>query len=382
MTSMTIRSERGMALPLALFALVIIGALIAAVFTVARLEQRQGNSAIGTLQAFETAETGLANLVANWNTSSYNGMAVDSTLTLPTVTVAGGTRYARTLRKVNATTFLARSEGQLLDPNGRIRNRREVLQIYRLLVAQIPVNAAITTRVGLNVTGSSQVSGLDNVPGAWGGTCPPPGAALPGIRDSSGNVNTSGACSGASCIVGVPQIQTDPTVTSASFTQWGSVSFASLAASATKVLSGNVYNGIAPVTTGSPAVCSQSVLTNWGAPLGPTTHACFNYMPIIYHPGDVKLNGGAGQGILLVGGDLELAGGFEFFGPVIVQGHFRSTGTGGHIYGGLMANGADLTVSLLSGNSVVNYSSCAVSRALQAAATARPLGGRSWVAVY
>lgn len=382
MTSDSVRSRRGMALPLALFALVIIGALIAAVFTVARLEQRQGNNAIGTLQSFEAAETGLANLVANWNTTSYNGIAVDSTLTFTPVTVSGGTRYAASLRKLNATTFLARSEGQLRDPNGRIRNRREVLQIYRLLGPQIPIASAITTRVGINVTGSSQVSGVDSVPAGWGSTCPPPGATLPGIRDSSGHVTTSGACSGASCIVGSPRIQTDPTITSASFTQFGAVSFAALAASATKVLSGSVYNGIGPATTGSPAVCNQSVLTNWGAPRNASTHPCFNYFPVIYHPGDVKLNGGSGQGILLVGGDLEVAGGFEFFGAVIIMGRLRSTGTGGHIYGGLMANDADLSVSLLSGNSVVNYSSCSVSRALQAVATARPLGGRSWVAVY
>lgn len=382
MTITSLRSRRGMALPLALFALIIIGVLITAVFTIARLEARQGNGSIATLQAFEAAETGLATMLGNWNTASYNALQVDSTLTLPTVTVGGGARYATSIRKMNATTFLARSEGQLLDPNGRISTRREVVQLMRLLQAQIPINAAITTRVGINVTGSSQVSGVDSIPGGWGSSCPPAGPTRPGIRDSSGNVTTSGACSGASCIVGSPRIQTDPTVTTSSFTQFGAVSFASLAASATKVLSASVYNGIGPVTTGSPAVCSTGVLTNWGAPRSPSTHACFNYLPVIYHPGDVKLNGGTGQGVLLVGGNLELAGGFEFFGPVVVMGRLRSTGTGGHIYGGLMANDADLTVSLLSGNSVVNYSSCAVNRALQAIATGRPLGGRSWAAVY
>lgn len=371
-----------MALPLALFALIIIGVLITAVFTIARLEQRQGNGSVATLQAFEAAETGLATLLANWNTAAYNALQVDSTLTLATVTLGGGARHSTSIRKINQTTFLARAEGQLRDPNGRIRTRREVLQVLRLLTPQIPINAAITTRVGITITGSSQVSGVDSIPNGWGGSCPPAGATLPGVRDSSGNVTTSGACSGASCITGSPRIQTDPTISSSSFTQFGSVTFSSLAASATKVLSGNVYNGIAPVTTGSPAVCNQSVLTNWGAPRSATTHACFNYFPIIYHPGDVKLNGGSGQGILLVGGDLELAGGFEFFGPVIVMGRVRSTGTGGHVYGGLMANDADLDVTLLSGNSVVNYSACAVNRALQAVATGRPLGGRSWAAVY
>ena len=92
--------------------------------------------------------------------------------------------------------------------------------------------------------------------------------------------------------------------------------------------------------------------------------------------------GGRAQGILLVVGDLNLSGGMEFYGPVIVQGRVRSTGTGGHIYGGLMAGQADLDTSTLTGNSVAQFSSCAVARALQASANARPLTGRSWAQLY
>ena len=136
----------------------------------------------------------------------------------------------------------------------------------------INMNAAITTRTGLTVSGSSDISGIDSIPSSMSAICPPAGPTVPGIRDSSGNVTTSGACSGASCIVGNPQILTDPTVSSNSFTQFGSTNFAQLAARANFTISGTI-NSIAPATTGSPAVCDYSLTTNWGAPLAPVRHA-------------------------------------------------------------------------------------------------------------
>ena len=81
-------------------------------------------------------------------------------------------------------------------------------------------------------------------------------------------------------------------------------------------------------------------------------------------------------------GDLDVSGGVEFYGPVIVLGTIRSTGTGGHIYGGVMSSNANLGTVLVSGNSVVNYSSCTIARALQGISLAAPLGERSWAQLY
>jgi hypothetical protein len=203
---------------------------------------------------------------------------------------------------------------------------------------------------------------------------------MPGIRDSSGNVTTGGSCSGASCIVGNPQILTDPTITSSTFTNFGNTTFAQLAASANMTVSGTI-NSIAPATTGSPAYCNTAIGTNWGAPLAPAS-LCGGYFPVIYAPGNVRLTGGAGQGILLVNGDLDISGGVEFYGPVIVMGTVRSTGTGGHIYGGVMSNNANFGTVLVSGNSVVNYSACTIARALQGVSTAVPLAERGWAQLY
>ncbi len=374
------RDRRGIALALALFATVIATLLITAVFYIARLEQRMGNNRIASMQAREAAETGLAAVLANWSTAAYNTMASSAVFTIPQTTVGGGASYNGSLRRLTPTTFLISVNGEYR-VGGQVITRRQLARIVRLTQPSINMHAAVTTRVGITVSGSSQVSGVDSIPGSWGGQCPPAGPTQPGIRDSSGAVNTSGACSGAACITGSPQILTDPTVSSSTFNQFGDIDFNDLAALAEKTVAGTV-TGIGPtVNTGPPVSCRVGDYSNWGDPLNPSG-ACGNYFPIVYAPGDVRLSGGWGQGILLVAGDLEIAGGVEFYGPVIVQGRIRSTGTGGHIYGGLMAANADFSVSLLSGNSVVNFSSCAINRALNGSARAKAIRERSWAQVY
>lgn len=382
--SMDLHSERGIALPVVIFTMVIIGAVVAGTFYLARQEARTGDNTMASVAAFEAAEAGVSQVIANWQPTSYNGIAPGSTVVLNTASLGGNATYTPTLSRLSPSLFLIRSAGRYQAGNSTPRSLREVGVLARLDKPVLNMTSAITVRVGLKISGSSQVSGIDSVPAGWDPDCPPPGPLAPGIRDSSGNVQTSGACSGGSCITGSPKIMTDTTITSNSFHQFGNVTFAQLAAGANKVITGTV-NGLAPSVTNPPApavpACDYSVLNNWGDPLDPLGE-CYNYFPIIYAPGDVKLNGGVGQGMLLVGGNLDLTGGVEFYGPVIVQGTVKSTGTGGHINGGLMANNADLGVTLISGNSVVSFSSCSINRALTGASSVAPIEERSWSELY
>ena len=116
------------------------------------------------------------------------------------------------------------------------------------------------------------------------------------------------------------------------------------------------------------------------------TSPCFNYFPIVYHYGDLSISGsGSGQGILLVEGNLNVQGRIDFYGPVIVTGGVDVRGTGSDdvkFYGGIMAQNVTLDDSRLTGNATVNYSSCAIKRALQGSAFAEPLNERSWVQLY
>ena len=381
MATPLLRDRRGMALPLALFALVITSAMMMGVFYVGRLEQRMGGGSVRKLQAFEAAEACANRVLDNWVAGNYNNMALGatSTVALDSTGLGGGTSYTASVFKLSDTKYLVQSDGQLRFGGGRVAARQRVVRLVGLNLPDINMRAAVSTRGGIQVSGSSQISGNDHVPTGWGSACPAAGPAQAGIRDSAGAVTTSGACSGASCITGSPQIATDPTLNSTAFTVFGDLTFADLAAMANITTTGGTWNSLAPAVSGGN--CNTSVITNWGAPLNQAS-PCANYFPIIYSSGQIRLTGGAGQGILLVNGDLEISGGVEFFGPVIVMGEVRSTGTGGHITGGVMARDANLTISFFAGNSVVDYSACAVDRALRGSARAKPLSSRGWAQVY
>jgi hypothetical protein len=113
-------------------------------------------------------------------------------------------------------------------------------------------------------------------------------------------------------------------------------------------------------------LCNFADVNNWGEPMLPA-HPCFGYTPIIYAPGNLRINANtAGQGILLVQGDLEISGGYNFYGIVIVQGQIRMTGTGGHVNGTTLVFGDGNIDSnaFAAGTSLLQYSSCAIERAL------------------
>ena len=102
----------------------------------------------------------------------------------------------------------------------------------------------------------------------------------------------------------------------------------------------------------------------------------------MYVSGDVTINTGIGQGILLVEGDLNAQGNVEFFGIVIVRGRLKTAGSGNHFNGAVMAANVDLDQNMVLGNAEVQYSSCAVQRAQQSAGVGAPLRARGWVQLF
>ena len=79
-------------------------------------------------------------------------------------------------------------------------------------------------------------------------------------------------------------------------------------------------------------------------------------------PKEIKLAGGtSGCGILLVEGDLNLDGGFSWYGPVIVTGSVTYAGGGNkHLTGAILAGGS-VNGDLLGGNANLVYCSTAIS---------------------
>ena len=379
MRSPRMNDERGVALAMAIFALVIIGILVAGSFFAGRLEQQSGQNTLFAAQAAEAAEAGIGDALGDYSATTLQGLLVGTNGLTTTSILASGISYTRSVDRLTDGLFLYRSVGTRQSAGATVATR-SVGTLVRLLSANISVNAGLTALGDVLVGGNSTVSGNDATPSAWTGagvSCPTP-ANVTGVR-----YNGTLTKQGSSVIAGVPTPSTlDPSLNASNI--FGATNFNALKAMRTLTITGNV-SGLAAVVTGSPARCDISVLSNWGAPTVPTS-PCFNYFPIVYHYGDLSVSGsGEGQGILLVEGDLHVQGRIDFYGPVIVTGGVDVRGTGSDdvkFYGGIMAQNVTLDDSRLTGNATVNYSSCAIRRALQGSAVPTPLNERSWVQLY
>jgi hypothetical protein len=381
MRARRLSDERGIALAVAVFALVVIGALVAGTFFVGRLEQQTGQNTFYVAQAAEAAQAGIERALVEAKGATYDAMVAGANPTpLSSLVLTGNLTATRTVQRLTNSLWIIRAVGSRANAGyGGVQATRKLASLVRLNKAPITVNAGLTAIGDVEVFGNATVSGNDAVPPSWasGGVECPPTSNKTGIL-YNGTLNTGGS----SEITGAPRTLEDPTLTADNML--GGSTFEQLKALRTMTLIGNV-SGLAPVTIGDPPRCDASVQSNWGAPTDPAS-PCFNYFPIIYHYGDLSLSGsGAGQGILLVEGNLNAQGRIDFYGPVIVTGEVNVRGTGGDdvkFYGGIIAQNVALDDNRLTGNATVSYSSCAIRRAINGSASLMPLAERSWAQVY
>jgi Tfp pilus assembly protein PilX len=97
--------------------------------------------------------------------------------------------------------------------------------------------------------------------------------------------------------------------------------------------------------------------------------------------GELKLTNATGYGVLLVEGDLELAGNLEWNGLIIVTGKIKTTGGGSNsknILGQIYSGKSDVGDSAISGSVTVGYHSCNVKNAL----ASQPLKLVNWKQSY
>jgi len=365
-------NARGVALPMAIFALVVIGVLVGASFFIGRQEQSVGRNTVQLQKAFSAAEGGMQLQLVNWNPVTYNNLVIGDSATFAG-TLPGTGWYRGSVRRLNKLLFLLRSEGFNRDSTAR----QQVGMLLRLRPVEIAITAALKTQGEVTVGGSSYTSGYDSLPTGWTG-CGALQPPLPGIQlPDSSDISTSG-CSGLTCVAGSPKVDEDATINDSTLTTFGDANFDDWEDLATKRITGGTRK-IEPSWSGS--TCNTADPNNWGRPLAPTL-VCGSYFPVVWVDGDLTINGVQGQGVLLVNGDLDVQGGFEFYGPVLVKGRLSTQGTGGHFQGGVIAANVDLDQTTVLGNAVINYSSCAIAKALQNSAPAAPLRSRSWANLY
>ena len=393
-----LKNERGMALAIAIVALVVVGALVAGALFSGTQEQRVAENVRRTQASFGVAEQGIYDIIRNWsdpNTkATYNGMypypgspvSVSQSVIAKKTAASKTGSYNGTLTKLNDGMYLIDMTGQdTMSLAGRIRGggaSQRMGLIARIRPLAVNIQAAVTSGGTNFVAGNVTINGADSMPDGWTG-CPSKDSTKAGVRMQVGDSITK---TGNAKISGNPPVIHDPTLKDSAFSVYGDVTFAQLAAMATISLPGqNFANGIGPVVTNG--ACDYTVQTNWGSPTTPGG-PCGNFFPIIYINGDAQINGQEGQGILLVNGGLSVQGGFQFYGITIVRGSVKTAGGGGtpaHFWGALMAQDtvqfAD-TVNNFTGGATMLYSKCAILKALDKTGTGSMLRSRSWVQLF
>jgi len=379
------RNERGMALAVAIFALVVVGALVAGAFFAGTQEQRVGENQRRVQTSFGVAEAGAQERVLSWDATSMNRRPqypADSVVIGPNANAPNGTgSYGGYSYRVGPNLFLidvtgrdnASAAGAIAGGGGA---RQRIGMLTRIAPVQFGIRASLTTQGQVAMSGNANIDGADQIPTGWA-SCDPPGPAQAGVRDQGGNVSETGNAT----VLGVPPVVNDPTINNNTFTTFGGATYASLAAKANLVIPAGNYSTDPVVTNGQ---CDHTVLTNWGDGENPNA-PCASYFPIIHATGTITLNNTQGQGILLVDGDLNIQGSYQFFGIVIIQGDLKTAGGGttdAHFWGGVMAKNADLSTQSLSGKATLNFSSCAILTALQATSPISMMRSRGWAQLY
>lgn len=364
--------RHGAALATVLFAMTILGVIAAGALAIGSQEAKVGDNARYSAKSFNAAEAGVAEQLAAWNTSKFDTLTPGDSVTVAAAAIGGG-YYSGVVKRLSTPVFVVMMTGSERQTNGLTQARVGQVVVVRAGASIVP-KAAITTEGTVQVSGNADISGMNTAPPLWTGCAS--GPSVPGISvPNASNVSVKGN----STVTGSgtpPSVAQDTTIHASTFTNLGGTTYTQLASSAGIQLAAGTYNGMAPAYNASGS-CNTSVSTNWGDGQTPTG-ACGTYFPVIHIAGTANITGGEGQGILLVDGDLKLAGGFTFFGIVIVQGTFDPSGNG-TIYGAVMAQNSANSTDKMAGNGEVQYSSCAVAAALAGdAASAQPLAARGW----
>ena len=373
---MTIRfTSRGFALPAVIMALVILAVLLTGALYMAQQEYRVGWSTEQASVAFNMTEQGVVEVLTNWDAPAYSGLPAWGSATT-TGALADGTWSATVTRMTNFFYYV--DVTGVVSRGGPLRAgaTHRIGVIAHVSSAAVTPQAALTTRGNILIRGNAEVIGQDVDPPLWG-MCTEPLEDKPGITtDLTSTVTTQGQGS----VSGVPPVDQDASITDETFTEFGSVDWDELILMADIRPSPGTLN-IGPSLNGN-GTCNTDDLENWGDP--ETGSTCEPYFPIIFVNGNARIQGGGlGQGILLVAGDLDLRGNFSFYGVIIVQGNFETQGSGNRVFGGILAGNATLGQQTLTGGSVIQYSNCAVQRAIfnSRLTRVRRLPNRSWVDV-
>jgi hypothetical protein len=143
----SLTTERGFALALALFAMVVIGALVSGNFLAGWLEAQAGHNSLFAAQAFEGAEAGLEGALSGAEEATLEALAPGGApLELEPLSLDGGVTVTVQISRLTTVLYLIRSTGIKRNGGGMALANRSLGAVARIVPMESPSEPGVIIR--------------------------------------------------------------------------------------------------------------------------------------------------------------------------------------------------------------------------------------------
>jgi len=368
--------RRGIALPAAIMALVLLSALVAGALYVSTEELRAGRGDLASERALAAAEAAVERAVGSWDAQRNTSLTVGTSAVVERWSGSGDRADVTATRVGLRSVWLTAAATSGAD--GRIIPARHTIAAsLRLVGPRFPLRAALTAAGKVTIRDAT-VDGRDaSTIGVPPSACVDEantdvaGLLVPDALLACGAMCSGGTPAG---VMGSPPVAVDAGLTSAAASAFGEDTPATLVRRADLVLAAGTYT---PRPTVAGDRCEVEDPFNWGDPAG---GACGDLFRIVHVRGDAVLGtGSVAQGVLVLGGRLRVEPGASFVGVVVAANGIEVVGQGASITGEAFTADADgAGESLVADGAEVRFSSCAVRRTALGVARLTRTPGRWW----
>src|SRR5207249_2467411 len=198
-----LQSQQGVAMIMALGAIVIIGVLMGSVLFVSTQDYRVGSNTVRTARAAAAAELGLNRIPVDWNLADNARLKTGDTLKKAYTAPRGATANV-VVTRLDGPFFWAVSEGYAGGMGSQASARRRYGTLFRLNMPNMNFMGAITTQGNTTINGNVTVNGNDAAPANWSGC----GPTAPGVAGAATSPTTTATITGSVSLSGRPPVLT------------------------------------------------------------------------------------------------------------------------------------------------------------------------------
>lgn len=354
-------NRNGFALVIVLLTLITLGLLVSGLLYISTEEVWITRGTEELLRTRLAAESAVRSELARWKTADYRELPVGTRRGVATVEegVRATGMTTSTIERLDGPLFLLLALSTA--PSGTRASAAAVVRTIDPLELWRELSATLSTTGQIDTRNDEALAGFTPEPDPTGDEPACHATALPTLIDAFGTAERP-----SSFILPPERAET---------LRFGPLDAGTLRLAADRVESGTITPR--PIT--GEDGCTRTAHANWGAPRQ-TGSPCIDFVPLIFAPNGLRLEGGQGQGILVVTGELILSGDAEFHGVVLVQGHLRLTDQA-RIHGAAIITGPAAS-TIITGDARMIYDPCAIDLAIKGAQVAnRPYhpGDRGWI---